>query len=139
MTIGVKTLFLISFLTSASLICCGQKDTIVDNVKYNYSSRYDNGKIHELGYNLKKGEKIIKHGQWIVYEQDGKLVEKGSYNKNKKTGFWSEKGTDNEGNNCYCSGYYLKGKKDGQWWTGGNICTLYKHGRKKWKKYFNRD
>jgi antitoxin component YwqK of YwqJK toxin-antitoxin module len=106
----------------------GQSDTIVDGVEYNLITRHDNGQIKELGnYRINKKSKA-KQGHWIIYDSDGKLIEKGNYEKDKKDGNWTERGNDNL---CCWTGKYKKGKKDGKWFDGSNRFIMYKNGKDK--------
>jgi len=110
----------------------GQTDTLVDGTKYNYIDFYNNGSIKELGnYKIIKNKKL-KHGYWVVFDIEGKIIEKGEYLKNKKTGIWTDKGL---GGQCCWSGEYKNGKKHGQWTNGVNMIIYYRNGRRKRTMY----
>lgn len=118
---------IVCFLLSG-LKMFGQVDTTINGSKYNYVSRYDNGKFKELGNFTYKHNTKIKHGCWIIYDESGQLLEKGTYNNNSKTGIWVERGEDNM---CCWTGAYKKGTKHGRWTNGCCWYTIYKHGKNK--------
>ncbi|OFY97650.1 MAG: hypothetical protein A3K10_13545 [Bacteroidetes bacterium RIFCSPLOWO2_12_FULL_31_6] len=58
-------------------------------MNYSYVTYFDNGKIHEAG-NFRNESNIMKHGEWILFDSTGVIVEKGLYKKGKKHGYWRE-------------------------------------------------
>lgn len=101
----ISIAFLFSTIFLSATVARAQTDTLVDSIRYNYVSKYENGKIHELGNYLKKGKgKTIKEGKWKIYNPDGCLKEAGGY-KN--------------------------GKKEGAWWVGTSYISYYKRGKVK--------
>lgn len=105
-----------------------QTDTTVYGIRYNYTSYYNNGAIHELGnYTEKKNEKI-KHGYWSVFDSTGTELENGYYKKGNKIGVWKEKDTTSA---LYWTGNYEKGSKNGNWFNGEKTIVEYEYGRKK--------
>lgn len=118
-------IILAASLNLTTLTLFGQADTIIESTKYKIISRYTNGKVHELGNYLIKGDKKIKHGKWIVYDINGELIEKGSYKKNIKIDLWTEL----KNGQCCWWGKYKHGKKDGDWFDGSNRFTYFKNGK----------
>lgn len=127
-------IYILTLLIFGISITYGQEDTIIDGVKYNHVTYYNDGSIKELGNYLIEGKKKIKHGNWIIYDRSSEVVEKGNYNKGVKDGFWTERGG---GNACCWSGSYKKGKKDGDWFNGVNRVKVYKNGKVKGVKIIN--
>lgn len=104
---NIKT-YIITILIFFSIKSFGQTDTIVDGIKFNYYSFFKNDSVHKLGNYIIINKKKVKQGMWIVYDKNGKTIEKGEYFKNKKTGLWTEKGEDGL---CCWYGRYRNGKK----------------------------
>jgi hypothetical protein len=126
MTTFIRINILVLMLLINCIVCKGQSDTIVDSVKYNYVSHYDNGQIHDLGNFHTKGNKLLKQGPWIIYDQVGNIIEKGTYKRNRKIGIWYENGA---------TGTYRNGEKNGNWYTYTELIIVYKHGKERARKY----
>jgi len=72
-----------------SFFCLSQNDTLIYDVNYNYVTYFDNGKVHEAG-NFHDESNSLKHGEWILFDSTGVIIEKGIYKKGKKHGYWRE-------------------------------------------------
>lgn len=87
-----KILVLIAFVFSASITAQDTTPTfekVGDLVKATYY--HDNGEIAQTGYFL--NEKL--HGQWRMYDEQGRKLATGKYTEGKKSGkwfFWKGKG-----------------------------------------------
>ena len=122
---SVKLYLLSLFIILFYSVTNAQKDTIVDGIRYNHISYHSNGKIHELGNYSHEGHAIFKHGYWKVFDAEGLLVEKGTFNRNEKIEVWTEcvKGR------TYCwIGPYQEGRKEGKWFDGGTKFAYYDNG-----------
>jgi len=130
MTTGIRIFacFSISILLGISIPAFGQRDTIVDNIKYNHVEYYQNGRIKELGNVESRSDTPIKEGYWMIFNDEGELIEKGNFKRNKKCGTWVEKSSED---NCCWTGSYKKGKRHGSWSDGGNRVVYYKKGQVK--------
>jgi len=128
MTTGIRIFacFSISILLGVSIPAFGQRDTIVDNIKYNHVEYYQNGRIKELGNFKSHSKTAIKEGSWMTFNNEGEIIEKGNYKRNKKCGMWMEKTSDGI---CCWIGLYKNGKRHGPWSDGGNRVVYYKKGQ----------
>ena len=124
-TLRMRMLAIIAALVIFNGHTYSQDDTTINNINYNYISVYANNQIHKFGNYIVLRNKEIKDGHWIVYDEDGEIIEKGSYEKGKKTGKWEERGRNGE---CCWSGEYVKGRKEGLW-TYEDQGEMYKHGQ----------
>lgn len=111
-----------------TLNCLSQRDTIVDRIKYNHITYYDNKRINELGNYKLNGQTKIKSGAWLIYDLNSIIIAKGEYRRNKKNGYWIEKESDN---NDIWRGNYRRNKRIGEWYCE-NQKKVYKKGKEKY-------
>lgn len=98
------TSILLIFSMYLSSFSQNDHDTIIDSISYNYISYFKNGNIKELGSYQNVKQKKVRQGEWVVYDRDSTIKEKGKYKNGLKVGFW------NEGS---WRGHYNNGKKEG--------------------------
>ncbi len=77
---------------------------------------------HKISFKSKKMK--VKHGDYELRWDDGTLRTKGTYFKNKKTGYWVENSTSS--NDFSSSGSYTSGLRTGLWQYYRKDSTLYK-------------
>lgn len=120
-------LIIIVFNLLLTLKGFSQRDTIVDQIKYNHIKYYDSKRINELGnYKLDRQAKI-KIGVWVTYDLNSNIIAKGEYRRNKKSGYWIEKELDNDD---IWRGNYRRNKRIGEWYCE-NRKKIYKNGKEK--------
>ena len=97
------------FLLFLSGISFGQESIAIDSSKYDLVCYHPKKKYLEAFGNLKG---IIPHGEWILFNEKGKLQAKGKFKNGERHGKWEY--YDEEGK-LMESGRYRKGKKHGIW------------------------